>query len=296
MTMSSARFAEKGVVATGAAQGLGRAVAEGFVGKGAGVVLLDVEPDALNNALERIRRTSGRVEAVVGDVSRREDVVRAIELAVERFGHLDVAVQVAGIAEFAPFLEFPDELWQRIMEVNLNGTLYLAQEAARPMVRQGTRGAIAITASTNAFQPEGGGLAYNTSKSAQVAVMQTAALDLAQRGIRVNAIAPGTIDTRLVAFVINDPVQSKVFLEPIPIGRFRRAGRDCARDPLDALRRRVRYDGRIACRRRSTVGRATAADQYRDVTAERFPPATRRDDMTTQTIPVTRRFSRTNRR
>ena len=220
MTMSSARFAEKGVVVTGAAQGLGRAVAEGFVGEGAGVVLLDVEPDALNSALESIRRTSGRVEAVVGDVSRREDIVRAIELAVERFGHLDVAVQVAGIAEFVPFLEFPDEQWQRIMEVNLNGTLYLAQEAARTMVRQGTRGAIAITASTNAFQPEGGGLAYNTSKSAQVAVMQTAALDLAQHGIRVNAIAPGIINTRLAAFVINDPVQSKVFLERIPIGRF----------------------------------------------------------------------------
>ncbi len=220
MTMSLARFAEKGVVVTGAAQGLGRAVAEGFVGEGAGVVLLDIEPDALNSALESIRRTSGRVEAVVGDVSRREDVVRAIELAVERFGHLDVAVQVAGIAEFVPFLEFPDEQWQRIMEVNLNGTLYLAQEAARAMVRQGTRGAIAITASTNAFQPEGGGLAYNTSKSAQVAVMQTAALDLAQHGIRVNAIAPGIINTRLAAFVINDPVQSKVFLERIPLGRF----------------------------------------------------------------------------
>jgi NAD(P)-dependent dehydrogenase (short-subunit alcohol dehydrogenase family) len=219
MTMS-ARFAEKGVVVTGAAQGLGRAVAEGFVGEGAGVVLLDVESDALSSALQSIRRTSERVAAVVGDVSRREDVVRAIELAVERFGHLDVAVQVAGIAEFVPFLEFPDEQWQRIMEVNLNGTLYLAQEAARAMVRQGTRGAIAITASTNAFQPEGGGLAYNTSKSAQVAVMQTAALDLAQHGIRVNAIAPGIINTRLAAFVINDPVQSKVFLDRIPIGRF----------------------------------------------------------------------------
>jgi meso-butanediol dehydrogenase / (S,S)-butanediol dehydrogenase / diacetyl reductase len=224
MTMSSARFADKGVVVTGAAQGLGRAVAEGLVGEGAGVVLLDVEPDALNSALESIRRTSGRVEAVVGDVSRREDVVRAIDLAVERFGHLDVAVQVAGIAEFVPFLEFPDEQWQRIMEVNLNGTLYLAQEAARAMVRQGTRGAIAITASTNAFQPEAGGLAYNTSKSAQVAVMQTAALELAQHGIRVNAIAPGIINTRLAAFVINDPVQSKVFLERIPIGRFAEPG------------------------------------------------------------------------
>jgi 3-oxoacyl-[acyl-carrier protein] reductase len=211
---------DMGVVVTGAAQGLGRAVAQGFVAEGAGVVLLDVERDALDSALESMRRSSRRVEAVIGDVSRRQDVVRAIDLAVERFGHVDVAVQVAGIAEFVPFLDFPDDQWQRIMDVNLNGTLYLAQEAARTMVRQGTGGAIAITASTNAFQPEAGGLAYNTSKSAQVAVMQTAALDLAEHGIRVNAIAPGIINTRLAAFVINDPVQSKVFLDRIPMGRF----------------------------------------------------------------------------
>jgi NAD(P)-dependent dehydrogenase (short-subunit alcohol dehydrogenase family) len=217
---ASTRFADKGVVVTGAAQGLGRAVAEGFVAEGAGVVLVDIEQDALDSAQENIQRTSGNVEAVVGDVSRRADVVRAIDLAIERFGHLDVAVQVAGIAEFEPFLDFPDEQWQRIMEVNLNGTLYLTQEAARTMVRQGNGGAIAITASTNAFQPEAGGLAYNTSKAAQVAVMRTAALDLAQHGIRVNAVAPGIINTRLAEFVINDPVQSRVFLERIPMARF----------------------------------------------------------------------------
>lgn len=220
MTRPAGRFADKGVVVTGAAQGLGRAVAEGFVAEGAGVVLVDVEPDALNAAMERIRRTSENVEAAVGNVSRREDVVRAIGLATERFGHVDVAVQVAGIAEFMPFLEFPEELWRQVLEVNLNGTWYLTQEAARVMVRQGTGGAIAITSSTNAFQPEAGGLAYNTSKSAQVAVMQTAALELAQHGIRVNAIAPGIMNTRLASFVINDPVQSKVFLERIPMGRF----------------------------------------------------------------------------
>ena len=88
------------------------------------------------------------------------------------------------------------------------------------MVRQGIRGAMAVTASTNAFQPEASGLAYNTSKSGQVAVMHTAALELAPHGIRVNAIAPGIINTRLSAFVINHPVQSKVFLDRIPIGRF----------------------------------------------------------------------------
>ena len=197
MSESRQRFAGKGVVVTGAAQGIGRAVASGFAAEGAGVVLLDNDAEVLARTAETIRASGAAVEAVPGDVSRREDVRRAVELAVERFGHLDVAVQVAGIADFVPFLEVTDESWDRILGVNLRGTWYLLQEAGRAMVRQGIRGAMAVTASTNAFQPEASGLAYNTSKSGQVAVMHTAALELAPHGIRVNAVAPGIIDSPL---------------------------------------------------------------------------------------------------
>jgi NAD(P)-dependent dehydrogenase (short-subunit alcohol dehydrogenase family) len=102
-----------------------------------------------------------------------------VALAADRFGHLNAAAQVADIAHFAPFREVTDASWQRILDVNLKGAWYLVQEAGRAMVRQGTRGAIVVTSSTNAFQPEAGGLAYNTSKSGQVAVMRTAAMKLA---------------------------------------------------------------------------------------------------------------------
>jgi 3-oxoacyl-[acyl-carrier protein] reductase len=220
MISTQARFEGKGVVVTGAAQGIGRATARAFAAEGAGVVLLDNEADVLEATADTIRATGGAVETVAGDVSKREDVRRAIDLAIERFGHLDVAVQVAGIADFMPFLEVTDASWDRILDVNLRGTWYLVQEAGRAMVRQGTRGAIAITASTNAFQPEAGGLCYNTSKSGQVAVMHTAALELTRHGIRVNALAPGIINTRLSAFVINDPAQREVFLDRIPLRRF----------------------------------------------------------------------------
>jgi NAD(P)-dependent dehydrogenase (short-subunit alcohol dehydrogenase family) len=220
MNSSQARFGGKGVVVTGAAQGIGRAVAKAFAAEGAGVVLLDNDAEVLHQTIKAIHESGGVAEAVVGDVSRREDVRGAVELAIARYGHLDAAVQVAGIADFIPFLEVTDASWDRILDVNLRGTWYLVQEAGRAMVRQGIRGAIAITASTNAFQPEAGGLCYNTSKSGQVAVMHTAALELTRHGIRVNALAPGIINTRLSAFVINDPQQSKVFLERIPIGRF----------------------------------------------------------------------------
>jgi 3-oxoacyl-[acyl-carrier protein] reductase len=216
----SERFAGQGVVVTGAAQGIGRAVAAGFAADGAGVVMLDREEAPLRRAEEELRASGGEVLAVVGDVGVRNDVRSAVELAAERYGRLGAAAQVAGIAEFVPFLDFDDELWDRILDVNLRGTWHLVQEAGRMMVAQGEGGAIAVTASTNAFQPEAGGLAYNTSKAGQVAVMKTAAIELAPHGIRVNAIAPGIINTRLSAFVIDHPVQSKVFRDRIPLGRF----------------------------------------------------------------------------
>ena len=214
------RFDGKGVVVTGAAQGIGRAVARAFAAEGAGVVMIDNEGDVLAATVDSIRAQGGRVDPVVGDVSRRADVKKAVDLAVERFGRLDAAVQVAGIADFVPFLEFSDATWDRTLNVNLRGAWYLAQEAARVMVRDGIKGAIVLTASTNAFQPEAGGLAYNISKAGDVAVMQTAALELTRVGIRVNAIAPGIINTRLSAAAINTPESRKVMLDRIPLGRF----------------------------------------------------------------------------
>ena len=214
------RFEGKGVVVTGAGRGIGRATAECFAEEGAGVVLFGWHGDVLEEVADAIRASGGRCEVVVGDVSKRADVEHAVRTCSERFGRHDYMVANAGIADFVPFLEGTDESWDQQIGIDLKGTWLSVQESARQMVKEGHGGAIVVVSSTNAYQPEQEGVFYNTSKSGQVEIMHTAAMEFCKLGIRVNGIAPGIINTRLSWFVIQDPVQSKVFLDRTPLGRF----------------------------------------------------------------------------
>ena len=214
------RFEGKGAVVTGSARGIGRATAEQFAEEGAGVVLFGWHPDVLEDTSAGIREKGGRCEIVVGDVSKRADVQKAVKTCSEAFGRHDYMIANAGIADFVPFLEGTDESWDQQIGIDLKGTWLALQEGARQMVKEGHGGAMVVVSSTNAYQPEQEGVFYNTSKSGQVAVMHTAAMELGKYGIRVNGIAPGIINTRLSWFVIKDPVQSKVFLDRTPMGRF----------------------------------------------------------------------------
>jgi NAD(P)-dependent dehydrogenase (short-subunit alcohol dehydrogenase family) len=207
------RFEGRSALVTGGAQGIGRAVAEGLLAEGAQVVILDFDPEMAERAAEEL----GCV-AVVGDVSRRDDVKRAVETCVRRHGGLHVVAANAGVAALDPFLETEDATWERIVAVNLHGAFRTIQESARVM-RQGG-GSIVVTTSTNAFWPETGTSPYTASKHGLLGLVRNAALDLGVHGIRVNAVAPGLVRTRLATFLTEDPVEGPKYLENVPLGRF----------------------------------------------------------------------------
>jgi 3-oxoacyl-[acyl-carrier protein] reductase len=215
----SSRFDGKTVLVTGGAQGIGRAIGERFVSEGARLVLFDIEPDTLTSAVGELRGRGVSVEGVAGDVANRADVKRAVTTAIDRFGSLDALVGVAGIVELAPFLQVKDESWKRILDVNLTGMFIATQEAARVMAEAGG-GAIVLIASTNAFFPEAHTVAYSTSKAGIVGFVRAASLDLAEHKVRINAINPGQIVTRLSKLLVDDPIGGPAMLEKIPLGRW----------------------------------------------------------------------------
>lgn len=213
------RLAGKVALVTGAGQGIGRAIAEAFAAEGAQVLALDRDPARVEQAAREMAGRGGTVEPFAGDVARRADVRGAVLRCVDRFGGLDVLVANAGIAGSVPFLDLEDADWQRVLDVNLTGVFYCLQEAGRVMAPK-RRGAMVVIASTNAFWVEYHMAHYNASKGGVVALVRSAAIDLAPLGIRVNAIEPGVVNTPLAAFVVQDPVAGAEYLKRIPLGRF----------------------------------------------------------------------------
>jgi NAD(P)-dependent dehydrogenase (short-subunit alcohol dehydrogenase family) len=215
----SVRYVGKTAIVTGAAKGMGRSIAGALVAEGAQVALIDQDENALQATTEELGRT-GAVLSIGGDVSLRSTITEALQACLERFGTPQVLVAQAGIGDLRPFLQIDDHVWERMLAVNLNGVFYAVQETARAMVDAGTGGAIVVMSSTNAFFPEQHTVHYSTSKGAVVAFVRASALDLAEFGIRINAISPGIIRTPLAAPVVDDPVAAADFLGKVPLARF----------------------------------------------------------------------------
>ena len=194
------RFKDKVVLVTGAAsdRGLGRAVALGFAREGAKLALLDSAAADLAHAADAVRALGPGAIAVPADVSQREDVRRAVARTLEAFGRIDIAVNAAGFCTFRRFLDIDDELWDRIMAVNVKGYFLVGQEVARHMVKRGGGGKIVNITSISADESGGEKVHYAATKAATKSLTLGMALELAQYRINVNAVAPGMIDTNII--------------------------------------------------------------------------------------------------
>ena len=190
-------FDGKAVLVTGAAMGLGAAIATAFAADGAAVGLLDVDEDALAGTVASITRAGGRAVPIVGDVSRAEAAERAIGTVVSEFGGLDVLVNNAGVVRYGELPRFSEEDWDYVLDVNLKG-MYQTSRLAIPEMRKRGKGAIVNVASVQAYWSHQGAVAYSASKGGIVAFTRALALDHAHEGIRVNAVAPGTVLTPMV--------------------------------------------------------------------------------------------------
>lgn len=209
-------------IVTGAAQGIGYAIAKRFVEEEMRVILADVDDERGHEAEEQLKRI-GTAQYVHCDVSDRLDVRNLIAKTIDAYGEIDVLVANAGIVHTADFLELEEADFERVMAVNVKGVFLAAQGAARHMVEQvkagGRPGSIITMSSVNAEVAIANQLPYTASKGAVRQLTKVMALALAPHGIRVNAIGPGTIMTEMMEQVIADETAREKVLSRTPMGR-----------------------------------------------------------------------------
>lgn len=192
------RIEGKTAVVTGAGQGIGAAIARLFAAEGARLVLADMRSGPATGLVEEITSGGGEAVFVRADVTSDSDCKRMVDTAIERFGALDILVNNAGIAGKGTVTEATEELWDRVMAVNLK-SIFLACRHAVPHMERAGGGSIVCIASVAGMTGEMGQVAYNTSKHGVIGLVRCMAYDHAAAGIRVNAVCPGAIDTPLLS-------------------------------------------------------------------------------------------------
>ncbi len=191
------RFEDKVVLITGAASGIGRATALRTAEEGARVFCTDVQVEELQLTVKSATELGAEAEACVSDVSNPQSASDCVKACVDRFGRLDVLCNIAGILRFDHFDELDVDDWNRILAVNLTGT-YLMCKAALPHLLE-SGGNIVNTSSTSALAGLAYGAAYGASKAGVIGLTRSLAVEFAKKGLRANAVCPGSIKTPMTS-------------------------------------------------------------------------------------------------
>jgi NAD(P)-dependent dehydrogenase (short-subunit alcohol dehydrogenase family) len=213
--MTEMRFAGKTAVVTGAASGIGAAIAVRLVAEGANVVGLDIATAGLEKLAVDLGAAFVPARA---DVTDEAQVEASVALAVQQFGQLDLAFNVAGAARVGQITDLALEDWNYTIDLVQQGVFLSTKHEARHIRASGRGCAIVNVASLNAHVPSFAGSPYSTAKAGVEMFSKNAALELARYDIRVNAVLPGLVDTPLVAPVLNYPPAREMYLERIPMG------------------------------------------------------------------------------
>lgn len=212
------KFKEKVAIITGGSRGIGFATAEAFVTEGATVVITASTPENAARAAQALQQKypNAVVEGISPDLTDPEAVRKAFDLVVQKYGSLDILVNNAGISERTPLADYTQDLFDKVMDLNVKGVWAASQAAAAIMEKQGS-GVILNTSSMVSIYGQSAGVAYPASKFAVNGITLSLARELGPKGIRVNAVAPGITETDMMKAVPKEMIQP--LIRQIPLGR-----------------------------------------------------------------------------
>jgi NAD(P)-dependent dehydrogenase (short-subunit alcohol dehydrogenase family) len=214
------RFQDRGVVVTGGGSGIGQQVCYAASAEGARVAVGDLDLERAEGTATEIRHRKGEAYAFQVDVANPTSAAGLIEAAEASLGRLDVLVNSAGIREIVSVLDLSFEEWQRVISVNLTGTFLPSQAFARHIVQQGKTGQIVNLASTLGLMAAPNRAAYTASKHGVVGLTREMALELGDKGVRVNAVAPGVVRTPLTERYFQEPAYAQAIRDIHALGRW----------------------------------------------------------------------------
>lgn len=221
MTSNTYDFNGKVVIVTGGGTGIGRAITRAFLDNGATVVAVGQRTDPLEEAVSGYAKGHTHIT----DVSKHDQVAQLVRSVAQEFGHIDVVVSNAGIFEGGEIEHVSDEVWHKLFSVNLDGLFYLTKEALPYLIQ--SHGNIVVDTSVSGLYGDWGQTAYNSTKHAMNGFVRCVALDYGAQGVRVNAFAPGFIETDINKEVWTDPKRVAPYTQRVALGRTGRP-EDCA--------------------------------------------------------------------